>query len=105
MVEADDAPFVVMGVTNILSSTNGESIEIHLNDGSHEVLDPDTLWIGEGNVPYCRVRRDLFTARFSRTAYYQLARYFEEDPLNRDRYYIPLGGKRHYLEMKTLSNG
>lgn len=105
VVEADDAPFVVMGVTNISSSTNGESIEIHLNDGSHAVLDPDTLWIGKGNVPYCRVRGDIFTARFSRKAYYQLARHFEEDPSKRDRYYISLRGKRHYLKMKTFSNG
>jgi hypothetical protein len=105
VVEADDAPFVVLGVTNNPSSSPGESIEILLNDGSHEELDPDTLWIDEENVPYCRVRRDIFTARFSRKAYYQLARYFEEDPSKRGRYYISLRGKRHFLKINSPTKG
>jgi hypothetical protein len=103
VVEAEDVPFVVLSITNVPSSRNGESIKLLLNDGSLEELDPYTLFIGEGNVPYCQVRGGVFMARFSRNAYYQLAKYFEEDQTTKDRYYISLQGKRHYLKMKTLT--
>ncbi|HWN91044.1 MAG TPA: DUF1285 domain-containing protein, partial [Verrucomicrobiae bacterium] len=35
-------------------------------------LDPETLRLGEGDVPYCRVKGGAFEARFSRAAAYQL---------------------------------
>ena len=101
VVEMEDAPFVVMRTIKIPSSRNDESIKILLNDENLEELALDTLWIGEGNVPYCLVRGGVFVARFSRNAYYQLAQYFEEDRSTQDRYYISLGGRRHYLKMKT----
>lgn len=101
-VEPEDVPFVVERTMKVSSTQNDESIKILLNDGNFEDLDLDTLWIGDGNVPYCLVRRRAFRARFSRKAYYQLAEYFEEDPSTKGRYFISFQGKRHYLKMKIL---
>ena len=42
-----------------------------LNDGSEQDVDPATLRIGAGDVPYCGVARG-FEARLSRAAAYQL---------------------------------
>lgn len=50
-----------------------------LNDGTKEMLDPDTLWVGAGDVIYCQVKQGVFPARFLRAAYYQLAALIEEE--------------------------
>jgi len=98
-VEVEDAPFIVKKTMyHPPGSPEGESFHCILNDGKEEILDLDTLWIGDGNVPYCRVKNRTFVARFSRRAYYELARYVEVDPPDDgDNYYIPLRGRRHYL--------
>lgn len=70
-VEVLDAPFVVQSVMEDDAGT----ITILLNDGSTESFDPETFRIGAENVPYCSVKNGTFHARFSRPAYYQIARY------------------------------
>jgi len=35
--------------------------------------------VGEGNVLYCSVKNGTFPARFSRTSYYQLAEFIEQE--------------------------
>ncbi|HJY85124.1 MAG TPA: hypothetical protein VKK81_29085 [Candidatus Binatia bacterium] len=75
-VEIDDAPYVVTGVTREAAP----GLILRLNDESEELLDPTTLFIGQENVLYCRVKDQEHTARFSRPAYYQLAAYIQEDP-------------------------
>ncbi|MDQ7781282.1 MAG: DUF1285 domain-containing protein [Desulfomonilaceae bacterium] len=75
-VEVEDAPFVVKGV---IEGPHG-SISLRLNDGTTELFDPARFWIGKENVPYCTIRDGLFHARFSRAAYYQIARHIEADP-------------------------
>jgi len=67
-----------------------------LSDGSVEQLDPGTLRIGRGNIPYCKVKKGRFEARFSRSGYYQLAAHMEYDPL-RDAFFISLNGRPHYI--------
>src|SRR5208283_3610871 len=74
-VEVEDAPFVVQGVDKEAEG----SIVIQLNDGSREPLDPEHFWIGSANVPYCKIKGGEFHARFSRPAYYQVARYIISD--------------------------
>lgn len=88
-VEVEDAPFVVTAVLN----GDGGSIRIALNDGCAETLDPEGLWIGAENVPYCRVKAGSFHARFSRPAYYQLANYIVSDD-ECEEFFLVVGGRK-----------
>ena len=66
-VEVEDAPFVV-----VRFEADGEGWALWLSDGSREALDPATLTLRSGEVPYCRVKDGRFEARFSRAAAWQL---------------------------------
>ena len=99
-VQVDDAPYVVQGISELPSEANGRRcIVVCLSDGTREVLNPETLRIGEGNVPYCRVKQGEHEARFTRQAYYQLAEYIQHDPKN-DRFFMNHGGHSYDLTEK-----
>jgi uncharacterized protein len=66
-VAVDDVPWVVTRVTR-----DGDTLHVMLNDGSEEEVDPATLRLGAGDVPYCTVKAGAFGARFSRAAAFQL---------------------------------
>jgi hypothetical protein len=74
-VVIDDAPFVVTQVTG----DPAQGFTLRLNDESEESLDPATLYIGQENVLYCRVKGSEHVARFLRPAYYQLAAHMQEE--------------------------
>lgn len=74
-VDVEDTPFVIKGVD--MDESSGE-IRILLNDGSTEILDPSTLWVGDGNVLYCMVKGGRFPSRFTRPAYYNIAKWIHE---------------------------
>lgn len=97
-IQVEDTPFLVTGVTCVpaSSSTRGHYL-IRLNDGTTEVLRPETLRIGDGNVLYCEVKEEKFDARFNRPSYYALARYIECEQ-DTGRHYLLINGKRHYLD-------
>jgi hypothetical protein len=61
-----------------------------------KLLFPESLWIGEQNVLYCRVMEDRIPARFLRPAYYQLAEFIHEDK-EQNRFYLWLREKRFYI--------
>lgn len=96
-IDVDDTAYIVKSVFREARNDNGrEEIILLLSDGTTESLDPATLWIGEDNVLYCRVRNLTFDARFSRAGYYQLAEsisYNEE----KDLFYILLNGNEYNL--------
>ena len=73
-LEVEDTFFVVRAV-----DFHDSGATVTLNDGNSEPLDPATLYIGQGEVLYCRVRAGAFPARFLRQAYYQLAQRVEEE--------------------------
>jgi uncharacterized protein len=88
-VEVEDAPFVVLQVTE-----EGEGkLCIRLNDGSVEPFVADNFWIGKENVPYTHIKAGKFHARFSRPAYYQLAPYIVSDESEKE-FFLLLDGKR-----------
>lgn len=91
-VTVEDAPFLVMRVIpEDFTSARREKprrLFLLLNDGAEEPLDPKTLMFRESNIPYCLVR-DKLEARFSRPAYYQLAKYIEYEPTG-DKYLLKL---------------
>ncbi len=96
-VEVEDAPFVITTVTR---DEQGR-ILMELNDGCCEILDPDCLWIGKANIPYCKVKEDSFHARFSRPAYYQLAAFIVTD--DEKEFFLLVDEKRH--KISTDSEG
>ena len=83
-VEVEDAPFVVMQV----AEDGHGRIFIALNDGTQEVFDPRHCWIGDKNVPYCRVKNGSFHAMFSRPAYYQLAEHITSDADGKEFFFL-----------------
>jgi hypothetical protein len=62
-----DVPWVVVRLQP------GEAhLHVWLNDGSDADVDPATVRMGAGDVPYCPVKGGQFEARFSRAATFQL---------------------------------
>jgi uncharacterized protein len=89
-VEVADAPFVVERVER-----RGETLHAWLNDGSEQDVDPATLRIGGGDVPYCAAARG-FEARLSRAAAYQLLALAEYDERS-GRGALRLGAREYAL--------
>ena len=95
-LEVEDTPLAITGVLHTEEREGDKPGQLlltikHLE--THESLDPESLWIGEQNVLYCRVMADGIPARFLRPAYYQLAEFIHEDR-EQNRFYLSLGGKR-----------
>ena len=67
-VAVADAPFVV-----VRFERRADEFIAQLNDATQEVVDPATLRVGPGDVPYARVKGGRFEARFSRAAAPRLA--------------------------------
>jgi hypothetical protein len=98
-VEVEDTPFVVWSVSPVQEKGETVAIVLHLNDGSMELFDPATLTIGSENVPYCRVKKGRFRARFSRKAYYQLARMIEEEE---GGFFLKLGQRKYPVQHEPI---
>ena len=90
-VEVDDAPFVV-----VRFEAEGDGFALRLVDGTREALDPGTLRLGRGDVPYCRVKGGRFEARFSRAAAWQLLQHVDAQPGGGPPM-LAVGGRRYAL--------
>lgn len=90
-VDVEDTPFVVKGVN--IDRTSGE-IRILLSDGSIEILDPSTLWVGDNNVLYCKVKDCKFPSRFLRPAYYEIAKWIHEKD---GEFYLMVKGQEYKI--------
>jgi len=95
-LEVEDTPFVVRTISHRKEAAGEERFMLALTDDSEEALAPDTLFVGRENVLYCRVRRGSFRARFSRPAYYELARHIVEKD---GGYGLVLNGTLHGIRM------
>jgi hypothetical protein len=94
-VEVEDTAFVVRRVVYEDGDRTGNArFVLNLSDDTEEELMPDTIFIGDDNVLYCKVKNRVFPARFNRAAYYQLAGYIEEE---NDSYYLALNGSKYYI--------
>ena len=91
-VTVDDAPWVVTRIER-----RGDRLHAILNDASESAVDPATLRIGAGDVPYCMVKDGAFEARLNRAATFQLLGLGEYDELT-ERGTLRLG--RHRYELK-----
>jgi len=90
-VEVEDAPYAV-----VRFEPEGDGFALTLNDLTRERLDPATLRLGSGDVPYCRVKNGRFDARFSRAAAYQLLERVETDART-GRGALRVGGQSYAL--------
>src|SRR5689334_23238445 len=90
-VRVDDAPFVVTRLER-----RGETLRVWLTDGGEEEIDPASLRLGPGDVPYCRVKHAAFEARLSRAAAYQLLALADYDERT-GRGALRLGGREYGL--------
>lgn len=90
-VTVDDVPWVVVRIER-----RGDRLHAILNDGSETGVDPATLRIGPGDVPYCAVKEGAFEARFSRAATYQLLALGDYDERS-ERGSLRLGGREYEL--------
>ena len=94
-VDVEDTAYVVRSIMHNKTGHDGQNrFTIFLSDDSQEALMADTLFLGEANVPYCKVKNGAFPARFNRAAYYQLAEYIV---VENGAYYLPCGGKKHEI--------
>ena len=91
-VEVDDAPFAV-----VRFEAEGDGWILWLIDGSREALDPATLRLGRGDVPYCRVKGGRFDARFSRAATWQLLQHVDAAQAGDGPPTLAAGGRRYAL--------
>jgi len=73
-VRVDDVPLLVMRVER-----QSDTLRVWLNDGDEETVDPATIRVGAGDVPYCAVKGGAFEARFTRAAAFQLLALAEYD--------------------------
>lgn len=97
-VEVEDAPFVVL-----TTGMDQNKLLIELNDGSSEIFNPHEFWIGDGNVPYCIIKNGKFHARFSRAAYYQIAKYISLS--DDERFYFVIDGERTEVKHQNPLTG
>ena len=91
-VQVEDAPLIV----DALRLVDGV-VRLTLKDETHEELDPDTLYLTAENVPYCTVRDGKMPAKFSRTAYYELAEFIREEG---DGFVLDLGETTHPIRFE-----
>jgi hypothetical protein len=86
-VTVDDVPWVIARL-----EARGERLHAFVNDGTETEVDPATLRLGAGDVPYCAVKGGGFEARFSRAAAFQLLALAQYDE-HTGRGTLRLGGR------------
>ena len=92
-LDVEDTAFVIQRV-RFEEDGGMQNFRLFLSDDTTENLNPETLFLGEENVLYCKVKQGRFPARFHRPAYYQLAEFVQEDE---GRFYLPLNGEKHFI--------
>ncbi len=90
-VAVADAPFVAVRIER-----RGEALHAFLNDATDETVDPATLRIGAGDVPYCAVKGGAFEARLARAAAFQLLSLADYDAAT-GRGALRVGGRSYPL--------
>jgi hypothetical protein len=90
-VRVDDVPWVVTRL-----ESRGERLHALLNDATEETVDPATIRLGRGDVPYCAVKAGAFEARFSRAATFQLLALAHYDEAS-GRGALRVGGREYPL--------
>jgi uncharacterized protein len=93
-VIVDDAPLWVKYVQPRIDPA-GElvGVEIELQDGRGEELDPQTLYSADQSSLYCTATPNRLKARFGKGAYYELTRFLKETKGNLE-FYFDIAGRK-----------
>lgn len=97
VLEVEDTPFVVKGVSLKTNPGKPSTLFIKLNDENEEELSTETLRVGKEDVLYCKVKERVYEARFLRAAYYQLAQFLQHDEKG---FYLLVEDKKTYLQQR-----
>jgi len=101
-VDVEDTAFVVKRVSSPdEQGEKGTGFMVRLSDETEEELMPDTLYLGESNVLYCKVKEGNFPARFNRAAYYQLTAHVEP---GEEGYVLPVNGRKFKIGSKDVQS-
>lgn len=92
LITSEDVPYVVQDV-----EFAPREIRLKFPGGYTEILNPSTLFVGERNVLYCRVRDGKFTARFNRKSYLDLAKRVECDD-ERGEFTLTVDNRRYPIK-------
>lgn len=92
-LDVEDTAFVVQRV-GFMEDEGAQVFQLFLSDDTRELLLPETLFVGDEDVLYCKVKQGKFPARFHRPAYYQIAEFVQEED---GRFYLPLNGKKYMI--------
>lgn len=96
-LDVEDTVFVITAVYSRKDGHNADDhLYIKLTDDSLEKLDLKSLYVGENNILYCRIKNGKFPARFSRKSYYQLAEFIEQEE-QADLFYISFNNKKYFI--------
>ncbi len=97
-VEVEDVPWVVTRLER-----RGDTLHAWLNDGTEATVDPVTLRLGPGDVPYCAVKGGAFEARLSHAAAFQLLALLDLDEAG-GRGILRVGGREHVLRFSRRAS-
>lgn len=93
-VRVADAPLWIRYVFPQMSSGNSLThVELELQDGRREILDPESLSVAHGYALYCLTTPGRLKTRFGKVAYYELAQYLQEDQKT-GIFYLVIGNTR-----------
>lgn len=103
-VRVADAPLWIRYVFPRLDKDGGlTEVELELLDGRREILDPETLVLSpDSTALYCLTTPRRLKTRFGKVAYYELARYIEEDE-SAHIFHLAVLGRRFEIRSRSAS--
>ncbi len=96
LVEVDKTPFFVHDI-EVEKSSEGELAQVilHMDDGSREILDPESLGLDGSGALQVKVKGGRFAARCLAAAHFRLAELLEVN--SKGEFSLTVGGKSYFL--------
>lgn len=89
---AEDVPYIILNF-----EIKNDQVTLIFPGNYREILNPETLFVGEKNVLYCKVREGKCLARFHRKSYLEFTKKIQFDPKTQS-YYLPLADKQYRIK-------
>ena len=98
-VKVEKTPFFIHGIV-AEKGADGElaKIVLELDDGTREILDPESLVLDDSGVLQVKVKKGRFAARCLPIAHFRLAELLDED--GNGGFSLAVGGKNYILAKK-----
>lgn len=93
-LDVEDVPYVVNDLNIERSADDSlDRVDLIFAGGYKERLDPFSMFVGDDNILYCKVREGRFKARFNRKTYYNIAKFITSD--DEKNFFITLRGRSY----------